>query len=353
MKANKLFFFSLASLLAAQSLAPDYIVKVESSRGRMPASTSKAAPKKKVVKKAVKKPITAKEMQTLKDKLSKIEADLKKKETLLDEKNKELELLKNNKTEEKVDALTKLITEQKSEIDKLKTDIQNSEVKEAKELELIICKAELKGEKLEADVKKALADKEEVLSKIEELKKDNSDLKVKIAEDKKGENPELISLMSQMTSMFTTQMQAQMQMQMQMMSLISQMQMNMAPQYNPYSPMLYPTSSFGFPSLNDSIGFIGSNVGLAQQPSPWSNFANPYSMLPDLERRELPSQPGFSFNPNPAVTELERQHLPSQTGFTFNPRGFDFSQPQMPQAPAAPMAPEEPAKKMLPVIVKA
>jgi myosin heavy subunit len=364
MKANKLFFYTVASLLTVQSMSPDFINNVQPSHGRMPASAATTA-KKKVVKKAV----TSKEMKALQDKLAQLEVDLHKKEDLLDQKSKEIELLKNNKTEEKIDALTKLIVEQKTDVDKLKNDIKNSEVKDVKivnqnktAIEVVVCKSESKGEKLEADIKKLLDDKEEVLKRVDGLKKENDELKLKLtaapevkkqeiaktevkaevkvekeesiaedkapvakksqALDKKLENSELMALMSQMTTMFTTQMQSQMQMQVQMMNMLSQMQTNMMPQTNPYSPSLYSNNfmnnyAHGYPSLNDSIGSygLGMGLGISAQSSPWSDYSNPYSMAPSIKRQQLsaPADFGFSFNQAPYAI-----------------RGFDFN-----QAPAA------------------
>ena len=107
-------------------------------------------------------------------------------------KAKEIELLKNNKTEEKIDALTKLIVEQKADVEKLKNDIKNAEVKDVKILnqnkvavEVVVCKSESKGEKLEADIKKLLNDKEEVLKRVDGLKKENDEFKKQLVKPTK------------------------------------------------------------------------------------------------------------------------------------------------------------------------
>ncbi|MBC7537771.1 MAG: hypothetical protein H7281_03060 [Bacteriovorax sp.] len=361
MKANKLIFCTVASLLSIQSMSPDLIINLQQSAGRMPASA--ATPAKKVV---VKKAVTSKEMKDLKDKLAQLEVDLKNKEILLDQKAKEIELLKNNKTEEKIDALTKLIVEQKADVDKLKNDIKNSEVKDVKILnqnkvavEVVVCKSESKGEKLEADIKKLLDDKEEVLKRVDGLKKENDELKLKLTvaaepkaevkkqeiakvdvkvdkdtekeEDKapvkksqaleaKSQNSELMALMSQMTTMFSAQMQNQMQMQVQMMNMLSQMQTNMMPQMNQYSPSIFSNSGRYF-GLSDNIDLLGSEVGIHSQSSPWSDYSNPYSIMPSMNRQQIShtSDFGFSFNQTPELI-----------------RGYDFN-----QAPAATQQPKQ------------
>ncbi len=333
MKANKLFFCALSvSLLSLQVMAPaDFIIHTNSFKGRMPANEQ--APAKKVVAKkpAAKKAVTSKEMKDLKTKLATLEQSLKNKEDLLDQKTKEIEQLKNNRTDEKIAALTKLIEDQRSDIDKLRNDIKNSEVKDstvAKEnkapSDIVLCKSESKGEKLEADVKKNLEDKEAVLKQIEGLKKENDGLKSEIAsskpvEKKSSENSELIALMSQMTTMFTAQMQAQMQAQAQMLSMLTQIQGTMFPQVSPYASDFsqglaypgYPGGNGGFNNIG--IGWGGMGVGIPAN-SQWSAYSNPYAM-PEMNRQPAQTQSDF--------------------GFTFNNReplrGFDFTQPAVDQ----------------------
>lgn len=360
MKANKIFFVTALSLIAFQAMSPTELLVATNSASRMPAAVAKKAPAKKGV---VKKPVTSKEMKALQDKLSLLEKDLKTKESLLDEKSKEIELLKNKKTEEKIEALSKLIADQKSDIDTLKADIKNSEVKvlEVKnnnntEVEIVICKSESKGEKLEADVKKLLEDKESVLKQVDGLKKENEDLKLKllvpeikssvVAEkpdvkaEAKSQNAEVISLMSQMTTMFSAQMQSQMQMQVQMMSLLSQMQNNRMPQMNPYAyghsqfsigqASGYPSAGNygGYPTFTDGLGLGAMGIGISSPTSPWSDYQNPYSIMPNMSRQNLPipadfgfsfnrsqGMQGFDFNQTPATSEQglpepQRQQLP-------------------------------------------
>ncbi len=356
MKANKLFFAALA-ILSIHSISPDSIITYKHSYNRMPANESlinikpqlikpvakKAVATKPAAKTVTKKAVTSIEMKALQEKLANLENELKKKEDLLVQKSKEIENLKVNKTDEKIDALTKLILEQKADVDKLKNDIKNSEVKvvstEKTRVEVVVCKSEAKGEKLEADVKKLLSDKEDVIKELDNLKKENSDLKLKITSSpevktpvaekevkaeklhsqlQKADNSEIIALMSQMTSMFTAQMQNQMQMQTQMMTMFSQMQPSFNSQKNGFDPSAY--SAFGmnnyvnaYPSMMDSLNnYYGSQIGIPAQASPWSNYTNPYSMLPN-------SSTGMNLN---------RQQIfePTDYGFSFSNNGFDFNQ---------------------------
>ena len=210
----------------------------------------------------------------------------------------------------------------------------------------IVLTTETKPDEKKADVKPIEVKKQEVAKveekKPEEAKKDD----VKVADTKKDEaksevkkdqslvtkyssdNSEMISLMSQMTSMFSTQMQAQMQMQMQMMSMLSQMQNNMLPQMSPFS---YNPSQFsqshrylnGYPTLSDSIGWDGMGLGIQAQSSPWSDYQNPYSMMPNMSRQPLyaPADFGFYFNNQTQAAPI---------------KGFDFNQSAPALQPAVP-----------------
>ncbi|MGZ3787058.1 MAG: hypothetical protein ACXVLQ_00965 [Bacteriovorax sp.] len=168
------------------------------------------------------------------------------------------------------------------------------------------CKAEAKGEKLEADVKKQLEDKEVVLKQFDGLKKDSS--------QNTSDHSELIALMSQITTMFSTQMQGQMQLQIQMMNMLAQMQNSMTPQMSPYSFNSNDNSFYGLKSpynLNDSIGLGGWEVGIPAYNSQWSGHLTPYSIMPEITRQPAQAQSDFGFNFNSQVPAL---------------RGFDFSQ---------------------------
>ena len=333
----------------------DFIAHTNALNNRGPASepANKAYTKNAVTKKLV----TSKEMQDLKAKLALLEIDLKAKQDQLDQKSKEIEQLKINKSDEKIEALSKLIIDQKADIDKLKIDIKNSEVKDFKivnnnKVEVVICKSESKGEKLQDEVKKGLEDKEAVIKKVEDIKlteikkeeikpiaKTEEEKKEVIAkaedktEDKKADakpskefksdNSEMISLMSQMTTMFTTQMQAQMQLQVQMMTMLSQMQTNFMPQMSPYA---YDFSSQAHPySYNDTLGLGAWNVGIPATSSHWptqswsNNYSSPYSVMPSLERQpaQAPTDFGFSF---------KQQQYPMMP--------FDFNQAPAPTSPA-------------------
>lgn len=344
MKANKILFATVLSLISFQAMSPnELLTSNKSSIDRMPASAAAAAASSestsiqnqnseiKIINNIIvantddTKYVTAEEMKVLRNKLAFLEKSVKSKEVLLAENSQKIKKLQDLQAEEKIQELTKTIAEQKSEITTLKTAIQNAEIKNAENqkkhsqtIDAAICKSELKGEKLEADVKKLLEDQEAVLKEVQGLKKENEDLKAKLvtapevkSEAKKSENSELVALMSQFTTMFTAQMQSQMQMQVQMMSMLSQMQNNSMPEISPYAfnPSQFSNiQNFGYPQAGQ---FGGYGVGISAA-SPWSNYENPYSLMPQLNRNQLiaPQDYGFSF----------RQPM----------QGFDFN-----QAPAA------------------
>lgn len=191
-----------------------------------------------------------------------------------------------------------------------KVEETKEEKKEETKPEKTICKSELKGEKLEADVKKSLSDKEEVISKLEAKTESKVESKDEV---KKSDNSEILALMSQMTTMFTLQMQ----MQMQMMNMFSLMQFNQ-------QPMAYPT-------LSDSLNFYGMGVGIPAQTSPWSNYSNPYSIMPSISQQPEQSTFGYGYgfdfnqNQNSALPQLSRQQIPGAANL-----GYDFSQERTP-----------------------
>lgn len=337
MKANKLFFSTLAvSLISIQSMAPaDFLASTNSANKRNPASLDANASASsssiqqsdiKIINNIVvekQSPEQQEEMKKLKRKLVSLEKDLKSKEVLLDQNLQEIKNLKDEKNNEKIESLNKLVLEQKSDIEKLRLEIKKTEVKEIKiaepkaevkpAQETVTCKSESKGEKLEADVKKQLDDKEAVLN---ELKKENEELKSKIAkksdkksdeevvkDDKKDKNTDLIALMSQMTSMFTTQMQSQMQLQIQTMTMLSQMQTNFMSQSNPYN-------------MTDSMWGLGYDVGMPAYSNPWSSrYQDPYMGYPQMQRQpaQAPAFEGFNFSQEQVFQVPNKVELPKLT----------------------------------------
>ena len=209
----------------------------------------------------------------------------------------------------------------------------------APKIESYICKSELKGEKLEADVKKLLNDKEEIIKKVAPIKAETT--------ENKSDNSELIALMSQMTTMISNQMQMQMQMQSQMFSMLSQMQTNSG--QVPYANNYLDNNPNRYSVLNDNIDFLGSRMnlglGIQNQSQVWSNYSNPYNQMPNMIRQQLPSpefggptsplapmQRGFNFSQGPMQRGFDFSQGPVQRGFDFSqgpvltPHGLDFNQ---------------------------
>lgn len=165
------------------------------------------------------------------------------------------------------------------------------------------CVAELSGEQLQTDVHQLIKDKESILEEIKNLKKEKEAMK-------KPQNENTIAMMSEITSLLTSQMQQQMQlqmqMQMQMMNLMQQMQSLSMPSTNSFAQQS-PTFT-----MNDYLNFVTPFIGQpAKNNSPWSSYVNPYIMLPEMTRSEIP-QHDFGFLPK-----------------TGPARGFNFSQPDI------------------------
>ena len=300
---------------------------------------------------------SAQKLKNLQAKLEAKSKDLDAKSKDLDAKNAELEKLKKDvadlkaaqSSNDKISELTQSIKDENHQISDLvkaiqdgKADIANlrEEVKKSQALpqvkvedkkpEAIVdnCHAKQQSAKLVEEVKSEIKDVNKVIEKVEEKVVVNNDKK----DDKKDEdkveaksqkavaidNSDTINLMAQMTSMFSAQMQAQMQMQLQMMSMLAQMQSSMMPQQNsllsppsmPWALNSYPGfgSYGGFPSFNDQIG-------ISSQVSPWSDYQNPYTLMP-LKRQQVLQSPlgatqapavapinGFDFNAAPATSE--------------------------------------------------
>jgi len=199
-----------------------------------------------------------------------------------------------------------------------RTPASDGEKNKEKKVEIVTCKSELKGEKLEADLKKLLEDKEIVLKEIEDLKKEKSKLKTE-----SQESTNIISLMSQMTSLISTQMQAQMQLQIQIMNLLTQTQNSLIPQISPYAfqqahSIMGNNAAYGF---ENNLAFDSYGIGL-QSPLfyPQSqNFQSPYSIMPQSIPQHL-------------LPQMLRQ--PAQAPMT-SPlfQGFDFNQAPMDTIP--------------------
>jgi hypothetical protein len=315
MKVNKMLFVTVLSLAAFSAMSPTLFMANTNSRvSRTPAEVAKN-----------KKVITLKTLNNLKKNLATLVADLKTQEELLDQKSTDVENQTSSEPELEFKNQFKIVAEKKEAIEKLKIEIENSEVKEiskedSKEEtdseEKITCKAESKGEKLEASVADLLKDKESILKQIEGLKNENKELKSKLSETSETtettvttltkkkkiapvddfshlENNSTLLLMTQLTSMFTTQMQGQMQMQQQMMTLMTQMHNNMMPVENIYKPM---------PTLSEILDLRSRDIGVSSSQQGLNYYQNPYSMIPNLTPQQLPTQPdfGFSFS-NPQI----------------------------------------------------
>ncbi len=180
-----------------------------------------------------------------------------------------------------------------------------------------LCTNESEGEKLKKEAQKHLEDKEAILKQLADLKKENLELKDKInptvpkKEKKEVEAGELISLMSQMTSLFSAQMENQMQSQMLIFGLLNQSQNAFAPLSNRHSMNFSQRFSMrGIPSFNDQMDLGEWNVGIpayqAQYSSP-QNYLNPFENEFSLIRQPLPEY-GSSFG----------GIQPARKGFDFN-----------------------------------
>lgn len=123
-----------------------------------------------LVKLNSRQPASSSEVDDLKNKLEKLESDLKSKEEIIAIKTKALEELGTDEANLKIDKLNKLLDNQKNQILILEEKIKTAEEKNNNELAKALCQAQLHSSKLEEELKKMLKDKEEVLNEIKLLK---------------------------------------------------------------------------------------------------------------------------------------------------------------------------------------
>lgn len=209
-------------------------------------------------------------------------------------------------------------------------EVKPEEIKkeEKKPADNVQCKNELKGEKLEKEVKTQTHDIEAILKEIDSLKNENKELKEKFSAKKplkesveeSVQSDSSLALMLHLTTMFTSQMQSQMDMQMQMMSMMAQFQFNSAPQHTwDLSQQKY--SPYG---IHENFGM---GIGIPASGGMWG-YQNPYSQLPQMSRQPAQQQAdfGFSFGQIPQANNM---------------RGFDFnlgpSEPLLPQMERQPL----------------
>ena len=191
------------------------------------------------------------------------------------------------------------------------------------------CKSELKGEKLQADMKKLINDKEEIIKKAtpEKTEKTEKSEKKLSTNETKTDNSDLLALLGQMTTLISNQMQMQMDMQNQMMNMLSQMQMpsymtNFSPDSNNFinrNPMQYSS-----PNLEHY------GIGTPSQMTSWSNYPNPYfqpqynswnNQMPFLNSpfNDRPrTVSGFDFSNDPAPIppeQIQRQQIETASSF--------------------------------------
>ena len=174
------------------------------------------------------------------------------------------------------------------------------------------CKSELKGEKLQADVKHLLDDKEKIIEQV--TPKERKSHKNKLSKNESTtDNSELLALLGQMTTLISNQMQMQMEMQNQMMNMLSQMQM---PAYmtnfshNSYDDINRNSIQYASPNLEHY------EVGIPAQMSSWANNPNPYI------------QPQY----NSWNNQIHYLNAPLN-GSASTIRGFDFSRDTQPIPP--------------------
>jgi hypothetical protein len=274
MKAQSIVFYSVAAALAlTYTTSHNDIFKPTS---RFPASTCEKTPAKKPVAKK-KQVVTNNELKDMKEKLAKLEIELK----------------SNNDKDKEIDSL-------KNEIADLKNKIKETKVKDSDEMQTALCLSKRHETELEGQIKKQLQDKEDILKHFESFK---AEMKTPKAPVVQSGNSDIVALLAQITSMLQSQQQMQMQFQTQMFSMFPQQNNNFAP--------AFPS----VPSLSSSVGMYGPGMGIGYGGfnnvyAPAQQIQNPYSGL-TLQRTQIPFSNGFSLNPSMPALSIGG-------GFNFN-----------------------------------
>lgn len=191
---------------------------------------------------------------------------------------------------------------------------------------------------LEAEIKKLMADKESILKEIADLKAKKEDSPSHDKKDKKvtqtSENEDVISIMSQMTSMMISQQEQQLSLMQQMFTMMNQMQMMQIQSYpQQYNQSQNFMSAFqapqGFNQQSSIFGTLGEGIGISYPAQSAPAYQNPYGIqtrTPSAQmdqyfpHREMNVQPqlqseypvgnlGFNFFSSDASSEMERMQF--------------------------------------------
>lgn len=221
-----------------------------------------------------------------------------------------------------------------------KLEIEKKEQAKKEELKkneiTVQCLKDDKSSKLDEEIKKLMADKQAILKELDELKKAKKEDKKEDAPKKdeakkeivKTDNQEILSIMSQLTSLMVSQQQQQAMMMQQMFSMMAQQK----PQYsNPYdsfsmnefmSPYAYIHNDFQDNSQDFFPGYYSSRVGIGY-PGIGIGGYTPYKQQ---------QQPMMDMNraPSNQQDQMERyyfqpQFQQQQSSQPMPHNGFDFS----------------------------
>lgn len=241
-----------------------------------------------------------------------------------------------------VNRLPASVEEAKIEDKKKDVNLVKEEIKIKSEEATVQCLKDKQPTALEAEIKKLMADKEAIMKEIADLKKEvpSADKKDKKEAPRFTEKEEIVSLVSQMTSMMITQQQQQQMLMEQMFSMMTQMQSQMPQnqQQNFMSPYSfngsYPQATVGYPQAypafeNSGVGIgIGYGLGTSYSYSQAQAYQNPYAIQADQSQMRAPSaqyEPAFLPRQMSVQPQLQSQYV---QGGNF---GFDFSKSAIPQ----------------------
>ena len=329
MKSNNALFYTLSAILLL-SINPTELFAAKIP-ARKPASTkNKLSAEQKLKNLQIKLDAKSKVLDARNLELKKLNKDIADLKTAQASNDKIAELSQSIKEENKqISELVKAIQDGKEEIANLRQELKKSQFKvEDKKPEEVLgdCQSNQKTAKLEEQVKSEIKDVKKVIEKVDEKvvvnneKKESDKIEAKSqkANLASSDNTDTLNLMAQMTSLFSAQMQAQMQIQLQMMSMITQMQNSMMPQQNSLlAPPQIPWTLNNYHDFNSYVGVPSFNdqIGISAQASPWSDYQNPFTLIP-LERQPMQQSPlgsakapllapikGFDFNAAPATSD--------------------------------------------------
>lgn len=208
---------------------------------------------------------------------------------------------------------------------------QDTKIKNEGKLEVqaeTLCSKDKDKTDLEKDIIKLIEDKKAILKEIDDLKVKNEKVSLDDKESKKlsqhSDNEEIISLISQMTSMMISQQQQQQMLMQQTFTMMNQMQLQMLVHFPMQSYPQQDRQLFSRPqylispieSPNSSLfGHFGPRIGVGDSAQSMLFNTNPYAAQSRYPSGEF--EPEFVQKDVNVQPQFQTQYPAGNTGYNF------------------------------------